>query len=162
MAPLIFTSKTHTGHTMQVEEHKNCHNRAEISLRSLSVQIRSNLGHLAEQSYYQNILFFVTLALSYSQIDYVQTKSTLSWRGRSNARHDRIGRLPSGGRLPPERELAEQFSVSRPTIREAIIALEAQGYVRIKSGSGVYVLPQERTGNSAPNHEPARAGSASS
>ena len=70
------------------------------------------------------------------------------------------GAYPSGGRLPPERELAEQFSVSRPTIREAIIALEAQGYVRIKSGSGVYVLPQERTGNSTPNHEPARAGSA--
>ena len=50
------------------------------------------------------------------------------------------GTYPAGGRLPPERELAEQFSVSRPTIREAIIALEAKGLVRIKSGSGVYVL----------------------
>ena len=100
MATLIFTSKAHTGHTMQVEEHKNCHNRAEISLRSLSVQIRLNPGHLAEQSYYQNILFFVTLALSYSQIDYVQTKSTLSWRGRSDARHDRIGRLPIRRKTP--------------------------------------------------------------
>ena len=37
------------------------------------------------------------------------------------------GTYPAGGRLPPERELAEQFSVSRPTIREAIIALEAKG-----------------------------------
>ena len=32
------------------------------------------------------------------------------------------GRYPPGSRLPPERELAENFDVSRPTIREAIIA----------------------------------------
>ncbi|CAM2011656.1 FadR/GntR family transcriptional regulator [Acanthopleuribacter pedis] len=50
------------------------------------------------------------------------------------------GEYPAGGRLPPERELAERFSVSRPTIREAIIALEAQDRVRVKTGSGVYVL----------------------
>ena len=47
---------------------------------------------------------------------------------------------PVGSRLPAERLLAEQFSVSRPTIREAVIALEAQGYVEVKTGSGVYVL----------------------
>lgn len=51
------------------------------------------------------------------------------------------GEYPPGGRLPPERELAERFGVSRPTIREAIIALEALGRVRVKTGSGVYVLP---------------------
>lgn len=50
------------------------------------------------------------------------------------------GDFPTGGRLPPERELAEQFGVSRPTIREAIIALEALGYVQVKTGSGIYVL----------------------
>ena len=50
------------------------------------------------------------------------------------------GEYPAGGRLPPERELAERFSVSRPTIREAIIALEALNRVRVKTGSGVYVL----------------------
>lgn len=55
------------------------------------------------------------------------------------------GGYPAGGRLPPERELAEHFSVSRPTVREAIIALEARGFVQIKSGSGVYVLPQDGT-----------------
>lgn len=49
------------------------------------------------------------------------------------------GLYPPGGRLPPERELAEKFSVSRPTVREAVIALEAQGLVDIKSGSGIYV-----------------------
>ncbi len=50
------------------------------------------------------------------------------------------GEIPTGGRLPPERELAEKFKVSRPTIREAIIALEALGRVQVKTGSGVYVL----------------------
>ncbi|MDJ0761179.1 MAG: FadR/GntR family transcriptional regulator [Woeseiaceae bacterium] len=52
----------------------------------------------------------------------------------------RSGEYPAGGRLPPERELAERFGVSRPTIREAIIALEALGQVKVKTGSGVYVL----------------------
>lgn len=50
------------------------------------------------------------------------------------------GEYPSGGRLPPERELAERFDVSRPTVREAIIALEALNQVEVKTGSGVYVL----------------------
>ena len=69
------------------------------------------------------------------------------------------GTYPAGGRLPPERELAEQFSVSRPTIREAIIALEAKGLVRIKSGSGVYVL-SPNAGNRVPGHGEMREGSA--
>ena len=50
------------------------------------------------------------------------------------------GEFPVGGRLPTERELAERFNVSRPTIREAIIALEAKEEVSVKAGSGVYVL----------------------
>ncbi|MEM7765250.1 MAG: FadR/GntR family transcriptional regulator [Pseudomonadota bacterium] len=50
------------------------------------------------------------------------------------------GEYPPGGRLPPERELAARFGVSRPTIREAIIALEALDRVKVKTGSGVYVL----------------------
>ncbi len=49
------------------------------------------------------------------------------------------GQFPTGGRLPPERELAERFDVSRPTIREAIIALEVLGRVQVKTGSGIYV-----------------------
>lgn len=50
------------------------------------------------------------------------------------------GEFPAGGRLPPERELAERFNVSRPTIREAIIALEVLNRVQVKTGSGIYVL----------------------
>lgn len=44
-----------------------------------------------------------------------------------------------GDRLPAERELAIEFDVSRPTVREAIIALEAQGLVEVRIGSGAYV-----------------------
>ncbi|XQW85099.1 FadR/GntR family transcriptional regulator [Thalassotalea piscium] len=50
------------------------------------------------------------------------------------------GEYLAGSRLPPERELAEKLNVSRPTIREAIIALEVRGRVEVKTGSGVYVL----------------------
>lgn len=50
------------------------------------------------------------------------------------------GEFPAGVRLPAERELSERYGVSRPTIREAVIALEAMGRVSVKTGSGVYVL----------------------
>lgn len=50
------------------------------------------------------------------------------------------GIFPPGSRLPGERELAKRFGVSRVSIREAGIALQAQGRVEIKVGSGVYVL----------------------
>lgn len=48
-----------------------------------------------------------------------------------------------GERLPAERDLAALFGVSRPTIREAIIALEIEGYVEVRMGSGVYVRPHD-------------------
>jgi GntR family transcriptional regulator, transcriptional repressor for pyruvate dehydrogenase complex len=44
-----------------------------------------------------------------------------------------------GARLPAERDLALQLGVSRPSLREALIALEIDGRVEIRSGSGVYV-----------------------
>jgi GntR family transcriptional repressor for pyruvate dehydrogenase complex len=50
------------------------------------------------------------------------------------------GQFPVGSRLPAERELAVQYGVSRPTVREAIIALEVQGVVDVRVGSGAYVL----------------------
>ncbi|HET6527001.1 FadR/GntR family transcriptional regulator [Sphingopyxis sp.] len=49
------------------------------------------------------------------------------------------GAYEPGARLPAERDLAEQFEVSRPTIREAMIALEIRGLVGAKKGSGIYV-----------------------
>ena len=62
------------------------------------------------------------------------------------------GSYPPGIRLPGERELAEKFGVSRVTIREAEIALQAQGIISIKTGSGVYVLdPAENGGDVLPD-----------
>jgi GntR family hexuronate regulon transcriptional repressor len=49
------------------------------------------------------------------------------------------GRYAPGDRLPSEREFADDFGVSRPTIRDAMIALEFQGLVEARQGSGVYV-----------------------
>lgn len=48
-------------------------------------------------------------------------------------------RFVTGQRLPAERDLAQRFDVSRPTIREAILALEIMGLVEVRQGSGVYV-----------------------
>lgn len=55
-----------------------------------------------------------------------------------------IGEFPPGARLPSERELAEQLGLSRPTVREALIALEVEGLVTIRVGAGVFVrrLPE--------------------
>lgn len=50
------------------------------------------------------------------------------------------GTFRPGDSLPSERDLARQFGVSRPTIREAMIAMEISGAVEVRSGSGVYVL----------------------
>ncbi|WP_116091351.1 FadR/GntR family transcriptional regulator [Sphingomonas crusticola] len=50
-----------------------------------------------------------------------------------------MGRYKAGGRLPSERELSDQFGVSRPVVREAIIVLELRGLVRRRHGAGVYV-----------------------
>lgn len=49
------------------------------------------------------------------------------------------GEYVAGARLPPERDLARQLGVSRPSVREALIALEVEGYVEVRVGSGVYV-----------------------
>jgi len=45
------------------------------------------------------------------------------------------GRLREGTRLAPERELAEQFGVSRLTLRDALRALEAMGLIQVKVGA---------------------------
>jgi DNA-binding FadR family transcriptional regulator len=49
------------------------------------------------------------------------------------------GTYPPGTRLPGERELSERFEVSRVTIREAEIALQATGWIHIRTGAGAYV-----------------------
>ncbi|KVT88917.1 GntR family transcriptional regulator [Burkholderia territorii] len=49
------------------------------------------------------------------------------------------GDFPPGSYLPPERELAEQFGVSRASVREALIALAVGGLVSVRVGDGVKV-----------------------
>jgi GntR family transcriptional repressor for pyruvate dehydrogenase complex len=49
------------------------------------------------------------------------------------------GRLARGDRLPSENALAQLFSVSRPTVRNALVRLQADGIVRSRKGSGNYV-----------------------
>ena len=48
------------------------------------------------------------------------------------------GQFVAGSRLPAERDLAQQLGVSRPSLREALIALEIDGSVEIRMGSGIY------------------------
>ena len=50
------------------------------------------------------------------------------------------GEFAVGSRLPAERDLSKQLSVSRSSVREALIALEVEGWVEVRTGSGIYVL----------------------
>jgi GntR family transcriptional regulator len=49
------------------------------------------------------------------------------------------GELSQGDRLPPERELAERFSVQRVTLRQALGILESQGLIDRRQGSGTFI-----------------------
>jgi DNA-binding FadR family transcriptional regulator len=60
------------------------------------------------------------------------------------------GDYPVGSRLPGDREIAAMAQVSRPTAREAILALELVGAVEVRHGAGVYVIdPRLRSAESA-------------
>ena len=59
------------------------------------------------------------------------------------------GEYGAGSRLPPERDLAKQLGVRRPSVREALIALEVEGYVEVRVGSGVYVTPERAAASEA-------------
>lgn len=63
----------------------------------------------------------------------------------------RAGRYPVGSRMPAERELAVIMGVSRPIVREALLALEVMGVVEVRIGSGAYVLrlPEDEQPTSA-------------
>jgi DNA-binding FadR family transcriptional regulator len=67
----------------------------------------------------------------------------------------RLGEYLAGQRLPAERDLARRLGVSRPVVREAMIALELAGLVEVRTGSGAFVLdhraeptPRVNTGHS--------------
>jgi DNA-binding FadR family transcriptional regulator len=58
----------------------------------------------------------------------------------------RRGEFTAGQRLPAERDLAKMLAVSRPVVREAMIALEIGGLIEVRTGSGAFVRgkPAER------------------
>jgi DNA-binding FadR family transcriptional regulator len=53
------------------------------------------------------------------------------------------GEFGPGRRLPAERILAVELGVSRPSVREALIALEVEGWIDICGGAGVFVLERK-------------------
>jgi len=53
--------------------------------------------------------------------------------------------IAEGARLPPERELAERFGASRPTVSQALRSLSLMGLVEIRHGSGAYVIRRPET-----------------
>lgn len=64
----------------------------------------------------------------------------------------RIGVLPAGARLPPERELAEQLSISRSTLRQALATLTATGHLKAIRGraGGTFVAGTPPVASGAP------------
>ncbi len=65
------------------------------------------------------------------------------------------GEFEPGARLPAERDLAKQLGVSRPSVREALIALEVEGWVEVRTGSGVYVLERKHRSRAGDRKVPA-------
>jgi DNA-binding FadR family transcriptional regulator len=62
--------------------------------------------------------------------------------------------LGPGARLPSERDLATALAVSRPSLREALIALELGGFIEVRHGSGVYLRAAPRAAVPLPETGP--------
>lgn len=62
------------------------------------------------------------------------------------------GEVKPGEQLPSERDLAANLGVSRPTVREALIALEVAGLVEIRVGVGAFVRRLKKTQKGLPEH----------
>ena len=68
-------------------------------------------------------------------------------------RYIREGHFAPGQLLPGERDLAKQLGVSRSSVREALIALEINGWVEIRTGHGVFVSQRLPDASEVPSDE---------
>jgi len=69
------------------------------------------------------------------------------------------GNWAAGQKLPSQRQLAQRLGVSRPTVREALVALETMGHVRILPGKGIYLAgpsPETPAAGDCQAQQPAR------
>lgn len=66
------------------------------------------------------------------------------------------GTLRAGDKLPSTKELSERFGVGRSTMREALSALKAMGWIEIRQGGGCRVLPRGEGGYVPPELESLR------
>lgn len=79
---------------------------------------------------------------------------SLSRRAHEFVAHEMLvlilsGRFRAGDKLPPERALAAEFGVSRPTVRQAVGVLAAHGLVEARVGSGTFVVGTPHLGEVA-------------
>ncbi len=70
----------------------------------------------------------------------IETKRKSTYAAEQIVEAIRRGRYKVGDKLPPEREIAEQMGVSRPSVREAISALQIAGILESRPGDGTYVV----------------------
>lgn len=73
------------------------------------------------------------------QFEPVQSQRLYQLIATQIAQRIKDGEWRPGDRLPSEAEMARQFGVSRPTVREAMIALDAAGLVHVQNGNGIFV-----------------------
>ncbi len=69
----------------------------------------------------------------------IETERLYQQVARQIAELIRSGEWKVGERLPPERDLSVTLGVSRPTVREAMVALELAQLIEVRSGAGIYV-----------------------
>lgn len=74
-----------------------------------------------------------------SEFKKIQTKKKSTYVAEQIAEALRHGAYRPGDKLPSEREIAEQMGVSRPSVREALSALQLVGIVESRAGDGTYV-----------------------
>ena len=73
------------------------------------------------------------------KITAIQKASTPELVVRELLQNIKNGSLKPGDKLPPERELAQAFGVSRSSVREAISAMVLVGYLEVTQGKGIFV-----------------------